>query len=73
MVLEANPKPDLARRRADGRGSLIALGLAEKGGAYDELMASMIAYRLSIGLDFCLPSLGPIPDLLAAEGIDLEL
>lgn len=73
MVLEANPKPDLAVCKANGEGSLIALGLKEQGESYDELIASLLAYRLALGFDFCLPSLAVIPDLLTDEGDHLGL
>ena len=72
MVLEANPKPDLAVSKANGEGSLIALGLKAQGESYDELIACLLAYRLALGFDFCLPSLAAIPNLLMDKGDHLD-
>ncbi len=44
-VLEANPKPDL-KRPAENVTSLVALGLAEYGMSYNDLIFSLIADRL---------------------------
>ncbi|MEM7587106.1 MAG: D-alanyl-alanine synthetase [Acidobacteriota bacterium] len=64
MVLEANPKPDLAACREGKRGSLIALGLASRGMSYDDLIACQVAYRLKSGVDYCPQELGPIRSML---------
>lgn len=44
-VLEANPKPDL-KRPAENVTSLVALGLAEYGMSYNDLILSLLADRL---------------------------
>jgi D-alanine-D-alanine ligase len=44
-VLEANPKPDL-RRPGEGRTSLVALGLAEHGMSYPDLIFGLLADRV---------------------------
>jgi D-alanine-D-alanine ligase len=44
-VLEANPKPDL-KRPAEGRASLVALGLSENGMSYDDLVLGLLADRI---------------------------
>ncbi len=72
MVMEANPKPDLASCRADGKGSLIALGLKEKGLSYDDLIACQIMHRVRLGAEFCPRALGPVKDLLVEAGIQLN-
>jgi D-alanine-D-alanine ligase len=46
MILEANPKPDLAAPRSDGRTSLSCAGLAEAGMSYDDLILSLLLDRL---------------------------
>jgi len=48
-ILEANPKPDLARPR-DGRLSLVCAALDQHGMTYDDLILSLIADRLDFYL-----------------------
>lgn len=46
MILEANPKPDLAAPKADGRTSLSCAGLEEAGMSYRDLILSLLLDRL---------------------------
>jgi D-alanine-D-alanine ligase len=46
MILEANPKPDLAAPKADGRTSLSSAGLEEAGMSYRDLILSLLLDRL---------------------------
>ena len=60
-VLEANPKPDL-KRPAENVTSLVALGLAEYGMSYNDLILSLLADRL----DYLLTQhIGIIPHIAA--------
>jgi D-alanine-D-alanine ligase len=59
-VLEANPKPDL-KRPAENVTSLVALGLAEYGMSYNDLILSLIGDRL----DYLLTqNIGIIPHIV---------
>lgn len=60
-VLEANPKPDL-KRPTENVTSLVALGLAEYGMSYNDLIFSLLADRL----DYLLTQhIGIIPHIVA--------
>jgi D-alanine-D-alanine ligase len=60
-VLEANPKPDL-KRPTENVTSLVALGLAEYGMSYNDLIFSLLADRL----DYLLTQhIGIIPHIAA--------
>ena len=62
-VLEANPKPDL-KRPAENVTSLVALGLAEYGMSYNDLILSLIADRLDYLLTQHIGIIPHIVDLL---------
>lgn len=62
-VLEANPKPDL-KRPAENVTSLVALGLAEYGMSYNDLILSLLADRLDYLLTQHIGIIPHIADLL---------
>jgi D-alanine-D-alanine ligase len=62
-VLEANPKPDL-KRPTENVTSLVALGLAEYGMSYNDLILSLIADRLDYLLTQHIGIIPHIADLL---------
>lgn len=45
FILEANPKPDL-KAPAEGKTSLVSIGLSEHGMSYDDLILSVFANRI---------------------------
>ena len=51
MILECNPKPDLAACGEDDRGSIIALGLCDLGLAYDDVIACQLGQRMAMAMD----------------------
>lgn len=66
-VLEANPKPDL-KRPAENVTSLVALGLAEYGMSYNDLILSLLADRLDYLLTQHADIIPHIVDLLHRSG-----
>ena len=65
-VLEANPKPDL-KRPAENVTSLVALGLAEYGMSYNDLIFSLIADRLDYLLRQNISIIPHIVELLTVD------
>jgi D-alanine-D-alanine ligase len=64
--LEANPKPDL-KRPAENVTSLVALGLAEYGMSYNDLIFSLIADRLDY---LFTQNIGIIPHIVELLTVD---
>ncbi|MEM7588084.1 MAG: D-alanyl-alanine synthetase [Acidobacteriota bacterium] len=68
-ILEINPKPDLKAPTSDGATSLLALGLADAGVSYDELVLFQLAAAIDDGLSGLQSSWGPIVEQLRLAGV----
>ncbi|HEX7028619.1 MAG TPA: D-alanyl-alanine synthetase [Gammaproteobacteria bacterium] len=71
-VLEFNPKPDL-RNSSQGKGSLIALGLAGSNIGYDELILNQLLVSLSDILTYRSKSARSLVNIFNREGISLAV
>lgn len=71
-MLEFNPKPDL-RNSSEGKGSLIALGLAASDISYDELILNQLLTSLSGILTYCGKSARTLANIFSREGATLAV